>query len=79
MKTPKYLIADNTDYPDEIFVLHTEYPRFLLNVVTEEVEWLDDIPEKEAQENKEELIRLVEEAFQYYDREMEKYLSDDAD
>ncbi len=73
MKTPKFLIADNMDFPDDIFVLHTEYPRFLLNVVTEEVEWLDNIPENEAEENKNELIALVEEAFQYYDNEMKKY------
>jgi len=73
MKTPKFLIADNLDYPDDIYVLHTEYPRFLLNIITEEVEWLDDIPEKEALENQDELIRLVEEAFAFYDKEMEKY------
>lgn len=73
MKTPKFLIADNLDFPDDIYVLHTEYPRFLLNIITEEVEWLDDIPEKEALENQDELIRLVEEAFEFYDKEMEKY------
>ncbi len=79
MKTPKFLIADNSDFPDEIFVLHTEYPRFLLNVITEDVEWLDDISPKEAEENKDVLVKLVEDAFKFYDEEMEKYLTDDAD
>ena len=76
MKTPKFLIADSLDFPDDIYVLHTEYPRFLLNIITEEVEWLDDIPEKEAMENQDELIKLVEEAFDFYDKEMEKYEED---
>jgi len=76
MKTPKFLIADNLDFPDDIYILHTEYPRFLLNIVTEEVEWLDPISEKELEENKNELIALIEEAFQFYDNEMEKYEAD---
>ncbi len=76
MEMPKFLIADNLDFPDDIFVLHTEYPRFLLNVITEEVEWLDDIPEKDALENQDELIRLVQQAFEFYDNEMEKYEAD---
>ncbi len=79
MKTPKFLIADNSDFPDEIFVLHTEYPRFLLNVITEDVEWLDDISPAEAEENKDVLVKLVEDAFNFYDEEMSKYLTDDAD
>ncbi len=72
-KMPKFLIADNSDFPDDIYVLHTEYPRFLLNVVSEEVEWLDDIPEKEIEENKDVLMDLVNEAFRYYDEEMAKF------
>ena len=76
MKMPKFLIADNMDFPDDIYILHTEYPRFLLNVVTEEVEWLDELPEKEAEEHKNELIELVEEAFRFYDEEMKRYEAD---
>ncbi len=76
MKMPKFLLADNMDFPDDIYILHTEYPRFLLNVITEEVEWLDEIPEKDLEENKTDLIELVEEAFRFYDREMEKYETD---
>ncbi|NPA43516.1 MAG: hypothetical protein GXO27_05775 [Chlorobi bacterium] len=73
MEKPKFLLADNMDFPDDIFILHTGYPRFLLNVVTEEVEWLDPLTEKELEENKNELIQLVEEAFRFYDKEMERY------
>ena len=28
MKLPKFLLADNSDFPEDLFVVHTEYPRF---------------------------------------------------
>ena len=43
MKLPKFLMADNSEFPEDLFVVHTEYPRFILNVEEEEVEWLDDL------------------------------------
>jgi hypothetical protein len=43
MKLPKFLLADNSEFPEDLFVVHTEYPRFILNVEEEEVEWLDDL------------------------------------
>ena len=30
MELPKFLLGDNTDYPTAIFVVHTEYPRFII-------------------------------------------------
>ena len=36
---PKFLLGDNTDYPDAIFIIHTEFPRFILNLANDEVEW----------------------------------------
>jgi hypothetical protein len=32
MELPKFLLADNADLEDTLFVVHTEYPRFILNV-----------------------------------------------
>lgn len=29
MELPKFLLGDNTDFPDAIFVIHTEFPRFI--------------------------------------------------
>ena len=43
MKLPKFLMADNSEFPEDLFVVHTEYTRFILNVEEEEVEWLDDL------------------------------------
>ena len=32
MDLPKFLIADSSELEDVIFVIHTAYPRFLINV-----------------------------------------------
>ena len=39
MELPKFLMGDNTDYQESIFVIHTEYPRFIINLVDDEIEW----------------------------------------
>lgn len=72
MKLPKFLLGDNTDTPDDIFVVHTEYPQFIINLVNDEVEWLDDLKGDE-EELAIEIAQLVEEASLFYDREMERY------
>ena len=72
MEVPKFLIADNSSLDEEIFVLHTEYPRFLLNVANDDILWLEEF----AQEDKKELEQitqdLIESALQFFDAEIEK-------
>ena len=41
MELPKFLIADNSSFKDDLFIVHTEYPRFILNVSNDEVHWLE--------------------------------------
>lgn len=72
MTLPKFLLGDNTDHPDDIFVVHTEYPQFIINLVNDEVEWLDDL-QGDEEELAIEIAQLVEEASLFYDREMERY------
>ena len=31
MDLPKFLLADNNKFPEDIFVLHIEFPRFMIN------------------------------------------------
>ena len=38
MDLPKFLLADNSNFPDDIFVLHTEFPRFLINLKDDEID-----------------------------------------
>jgi hypothetical protein len=73
METPEFLIADNSEFPDKIFILHTEFPRFLLDVETEEVEWFDAIEEEEGVDLETEIADLIGKAFDFFDREMEGY------
>lgn len=72
MTLPKFLLGDNTDCPDDIFIVHTEYPQFIINLVDDEIEWLDDIQGDEA-ELANEVAELVELASVFYDRETERY------
>lgn len=72
MEVPKFLVADNSSLQEEIFVLHTEYPRFLLNVANDDILWLEEF----AQEDKKELAQitqdLIETALRFFDEEIEK-------
>ncbi len=77
MKLPKFLLADNSDFPEDLFVVHTEYPRFILNVEEEEVEWLDDLEGDDEEQVAEEATKVVEEAFKWCDAELEKYDDED--
>ncbi|MGB7786595.1 MAG: hypothetical protein WBL27_10880 [Salinimicrobium sp.] len=73
MDFPKFLLGDNTDYPDAIFIIHTEYPRFILNLENDEVEWLEDFDANDEKELASEAEGLINEATAFYDREIERY------
>ena len=76
MNLPKFLLGDNTDYTDAIFVIHTEFPRFVINLVDDEIEWFEDLEGDDAGELAEIVASLIEEASAFYDREMERYESE---
>ncbi len=73
MKLPVYLIADNSSLKDDIFVIHTEFPRFILNISTDEIEWLDSFSDKEAKENADSIEQAVKKAYEFFDSEMKNY------
>ncbi|MFA7446950.1 MAG: hypothetical protein WCY77_00795 [Weeksellaceae bacterium] len=73
MQTPKFLIADNSDYPEKMFILHTEFPRFLLDIETEELEWYDEFEEEPDMELEEEITELLKLAYAFFDKEMDSY------
>ncbi|MGI9532791.1 hypothetical protein [Lutimonas sp.] len=72
MTLPKFLLGDNTDHPDDIFIMHTEYPQFIINLVNDDIEWMDELRGDET-EIANEISRLIEDATEFYDREMERY------
>jgi hypothetical protein len=73
MEFPKFLLGDNTDYPTAIFVVHTEYPRFIINLENDEVEWLEDFTQEDEKELEDEAEGLIEQATAFYDREISRY------
>ncbi len=75
MDIPKFLFGDNTDYPDAIFIIHTEYPRFIINLENDEVEWLEEFSREDEKDLEAEAIELFEAANTFYDREIARYES----
>ena len=73
MKLPEFLIADNSSLQDDIFVMHTVFPRFILNVATDEIEWLDDFNEQEAEEYADVIEQTVKAAYDFFENEMKNY------
>ena len=73
MKIPKYILGDNTDFPKAIFVIHTEFPRFIINLVDDEIEWLEEFQGVDQEELEGEVTLLINQASEFYDREMNIY------
>ncbi|MCG2430817.1 hypothetical protein [Aequorivita xiaoshiensis] len=76
MDFPKYLLGDNSDYPNAIFVIHTEFPRFIINLENDEVEWLEDFDKEDQNELEAEAENLIQGATDFYDREIALYEED---
>ncbi len=76
MQLPKFILGDNTDFPDSIFVVHTEYPRFIINLKDDEVEWLEDFDKEDEKELSSEAEALITQANEFYDREVNRYEDD---
>ena len=75
MEIPAFLLADNTDQPDQYYVIHTQYPRFAYDMVEGEIDWWDR-PEGTEEDLIEEVSRLVQEAQEFLEREMRRHEED---
>lgn len=73
MDFPKFLLGDNTDFPNAVFVIHTEYPRFIINLENDDVEWLEDFDQHDEKELASEAEELITKANEFYDREVSRY------
>lgn len=76
MEIPKFLLGDNTDFPSAVFVVHTDFPRFIINLENDEVEWLEEFDQQDEDELKNETENLIKEASAFYDREVARYEKD---
>ncbi len=73
MEIPEFLIGDNTDYPDDIFIIHTQFPRFIINLKNDEIEWLEEFEKVDEEELIEQTANYIQKATAFYDREVERY------
>ena len=76
MILPKFILGDNTNFPEAIFVIHTEFPRFIINLQNDEVEWLEEFDKEDQKELEEETETAIEEASKFYDSEVANYEND---
>jgi len=76
MELPKFILGDNTDHPEAIFVIHTEFPRFIINLQDDEVEWFEEFDQHDQKEIEDETENLIKEATDFYDREVARYKDD---
>ena len=73
MALPKFLLGDNTDFPDDIFVIHLDFPRFIINLKDDEVEFLEEAEDIDESELAQVMEGLINEATDFYDREIARY------
>ncbi len=73
MELPKYILGDNTDFPNAIYVIHTEFPRFIINLENDEVEWMEEFDDEDQKELEAETENLIQQATEFYDREVARY------
>lgn len=73
MELPKFLLCDNTDFPEEIFIFHVEFPRFIINLKNDEVELLETTEKLSKIELDTKMKVLIDAANDFYDRELQRY------
>jgi hypothetical protein len=73
MQLPKFLLGDNTDHPDDIFIVHLDFPRCIINLKDDDLELLEEVTDVNDVELEEELTELILDASEFYDREMKRY------
>ena len=73
MDLPKFILGDNTDFPESIFIVHTEYPRFILNLENDSIKWLESFSSSDEEELVTQTKKLIEEASVFYYREVSRY------
>jgi hypothetical protein len=73
MELPNFLLGDNTDFQEDIFIVHLDYPRFIINLKDDEVEFIEEAEDLDEGELNIEMEGLIVLANEFYDREMERY------
>tara|TARA_B100001093_G_C26860337_1_gene1029872 strand:- start:5787 stop:6014 length:228 start_codon:yes stop_codon:yes gene_type:complete len=73
MELPKFILGDNTTVKDAVYVIHIEFPRFILNVANDDLMWFEEFSNEDEKEIEEITEKLVQEALTFYDGEVAEY------
>ena len=73
MQLPKFILGDNTDFPDAIYIIHTDFPRFIINLENDDIEWFEEFDDEDQKELENEMENLIQAASDFYDREVSRY------
>lgn len=73
MELPKFLLGDNTDFSENIYIIHTDFPRFIINLTNDEIELFEEIAPSDKADLEEEMENLVKQAYAFYDREVGRF------
>ena len=50
MDYPKFLLGDNSAYPEDVFIIHTEFTRCIINLKDDTVEWMEEFDKNDEEE-----------------------------
>jgi len=70
---PEFLLADSSEYPESIFVIHTTFPRFVINLQNDEIEWWESFTAEDKEIATQEVAHWIEQASQFYDQQISSY------
>ena len=73
MNLPQFVLADNSNFPDAIFVIHLDYPRFIINLEDGDLTFLEPVDESDENDLDEEMELLIDQAQAFYDKEIRFY------
>ena len=73
MELPKFLVADYSSLQNVIFIIHIEYPRFIMNITNDEVHWLEDFNKKDEEILYSESDQLINDALNFMIKRLALY------
>jgi len=74
MKLPKFLLGDNSQNDaDDLFIVHTEFPRFVINLKNDEIELWETLDKEDEAEWTAQMRNYIQQANAFYDEEIKHY------
>ena len=76
MAPPKFILGDNTNFPEVISVFHTEFSSLIINLDNDVVEWFENFDKEDQKELGAKTETTIKEASDFYNKEVACYQND---